>query len=179
MGKCYRKRPIAGQRISAIGHQLSPGIKFASLPPILAASTLVTLERTVHQPTFALLGLMLSLPATALTFRRALDDLAAQARRLSADGRFRFYRMRDLSAFLSRREQVRWQLLRLQDGRQGLHATLCCDGDTLAGMAWLLPRQSGQRPEVLQGQARIEADNRHWIVTATGGTHLQLHWRPV
>jgi len=57
-------------------------------------------------------------PATAQSFRRALDDLAAQARRLSADGRFRFYRMRDLSAFLSRREQVRWQLLRLQDGRR-------------------------------------------------------------
>lgn len=73
MGKCYRKRPIAGQRISPIGHQLSPGIKFVSLPPILTASTLVTLERTVHQPTFALLGLMLSLPATALTFQTRLE----------------------------------------------------------------------------------------------------------
>ena len=24
---------------------------------------------------------------------------------------------------------------------------------------------------------RIEADAQHWIVTATGGTTLQLHWR--
>ena len=116
-------------------------------------------------------------PATAMGFRRALDDLAAQAQRLSASGRFGFYRMRDLSAFLSRREQMRWQLLRLPDGGQGLHATLCCDGDTLAGMAWLLPRRHSSRPELREGQARIEADAQHWIVTATGGTTLQLHWR--
>lgn len=118
-------------------------------------------------------------PATAQSFRGALDDLAEQAQALSATGRFGFYRMRELSLFLSRREQVRWQLLRLPDGGQGLHASLCCDGQTtLEGMAWLLPRQSGQRPAVLQGQARIEADARHWIVIATGDTALQLRWRP-
>jgi hypothetical protein len=115
-------------------------------------------------------------PATAMGFRRALDDLAAQARRLSANGRFAFYRMRDLSDFLNRREQVRWQLLRLPDGQQGLHATLCCEDATLDGMAWLLPRRQAARPELLEGQARIEADAQHWIVTATGGTTLQLRW---
>jgi len=116
-------------------------------------------------------------PATALTFRRALDDLARQAQTLAASGRFAFYRMRDLSDFLNRREQVRWQLLHLPEGQAGLHARLCCDGSSLADMAWLLPRAQASHPTVVEGQARIEADARHWIITATGGTTLQLHWR--
>lgn len=53
--------------------QTATSIKFAGRPPILTASTLSTLERTVHQSTFALLGLLLSLPATALTFQTRLE----------------------------------------------------------------------------------------------------------
>lgn len=73
MGKCYRKRPIAGQRISPSGRQPSSSIKFAGLQPILTSLTAVTLECPVHQSHLTLLGLLLSLPASALTFQTRLE----------------------------------------------------------------------------------------------------------
>jgi hypothetical protein len=124
-------------------------------------------------------------PATAMTYRATLEAIARQAQALSASGRFRFYSMQALAEFLSRREQVAWQLHDSAGGQRSLQARACCalagphtPASSLAGMTWLLERTQAARPQVLEGQARIEEDPRHWRVIATGGARLHIQWSP-
>jgi hypothetical protein len=124
-------------------------------------------------------------PATAMTYRDTLEAIALQAQALSESGRFRFYSMQALAEFLNRREQVVWQLYAGPEGQRSLQARACCamagpdrPGSTLAGMTWLLDRAQAGRPEVIEGQARIEADALHWRVIATGAQRLHIQWSP-
>jgi hypothetical protein len=93
--------------------------------------------------------------------------------------------MQALAEFLNRREQVVWQLHAGPEGQRSLQARACCamagpdrPGSTLAGMTWLLDRAQAGRPEVIEGQARIEADALHWRVIATGAQRLHIQWSP-
>ena len=131
--------------------------------------------------------------ASAVVYRHTLEAVQRRGRQLAQDGGFAWYRMQGLSEFLSRREQVHWQLLtdpatgvhrlraRLDPvAAAGDHAAGTAEGSSspgLARMTWLIPRQAAQRPEVVRGQARLDSDDRDWVVTALSGEQLELQWR--
>lgn len=116
--------------------------------------------------------------ASAVVYRHTLQVIQDRARQLRQDGRFAWYRMQDLSEFLSRREQVQWQLL--ADPANGVQRLQVRSADphpdALARMTWLIPRQTARQPEVIRGQARVQADGRDWVVTALSGQQLELQW---
>ncbi|HMX12318.1 MAG TPA: hypothetical protein PKE61_15525, partial [Burkholderiaceae bacterium] len=50
--------------------------------------------------------------------------------------------------------------------------------ESLAGMAWLLPEDRYRRPEVAEGQARVEMVDGQWRVVVTAGNRLVLRLTP-
>ena len=93
----------------------------------------------------------------------------AHAAALKAQQRFRWYRMDELAAFMTRREQVAWSF----DGRT-LNAS---HAQSLAGMTWRLPGAGALAPTLTDGTAQWQRDGIDLLVQAGAGRELELQLR--
>ncbi|HUN93309.1 MAG TPA: polysaccharide deacetylase family protein [Burkholderiaceae bacterium] len=103
-------------------------------------------------------------------YRSALAAWVERSRELAAAGRFRWYTMAALAAFLDRREAARWRVEAV-DGGVRITAS---SGDTLEDVAWVLPADRFLEPRVHAGSARVRRDGEDWVVVATGGHDLVI-----
>jgi peptidoglycan/xylan/chitin deacetylase (PgdA/CDA1 family) len=102
-------------------------------------------------------------------YEHALPAWIAQARALG--GRFRWYTMAALSAFLDRREAARWTVTRGNDGDRIEAET----SDSLRDLTWLVSADRYGEPRIIDGRAKIGRDGADWTVTATKGMRLVIH----
>lgn len=114
-------------------------------------------------------------PPAATQHLASIDVLMAEARRLAAAQRFRWYTMEQLADFMSRRALVQWQPTPGRNGRGGFTAS---SGASLNGLSWVLPQSGTQRLKVVSGHATVRQDGPDWIVTAAGeGRALEVQWQ--
>ena len=98
-----------------------------------------------------------------------IDAWLAHAKTLKTQGSFRWYRMDELAAFMSRRETTTWSW----DGR-----TLSASHPTsLAELTWRLPHVQSDTLVLRTGDAQWTQDGDAVLVRAKGGTQLQLGLR--
>lgn len=101
-------------------------------------------------------------PPAAPRYTAVMEGLMAEAKRLAAQGRFRWYTMERLADFMTRREQVRWRVER--DGRK---LTLRADSQQgLKELTWVFPVSAGSQVEVKKGKAQARKQGNEWVVTA-------------
>ncbi len=115
-------------------------------------------------------------PASAPDFARSLTQLQAQAQKLQAQGRWRWYAMGEVADFLQRREAVQWTIdTSDQRALARLHAR---STQSLQGMSWLFPAGAARSLHLSDGSAEIiqESDGR-WRVVAGDVRELTLHWQ--
>ncbi len=109
-------------------------------------------------------------PPGILQYHDVVDRWMEQTGRLKADGRFRWYTMTDLAAFLNSRKQVKWSLS--HEGRfMKLDAT---DPTNLEHFAWFLPERTFTRPTVVTGSATVTKHTDGWLIVAGPGTHIEI-----
>lgn len=84
-----------------------------------------------------------------------------------------FISMTEAADFLSRRDQVEWSL-QAQGNADVLSAR---HPQSLADMAWTLPRKKYAAVQVQAGQAQVQATDDGWLVRAQGGQELRLELR--
>ena len=117
-------------------------------------------------------------PGIAL-FPRAFADWLAHTKRLVDDGELQWMTMAQYADFANKRLQARWQLAddNAAGGSKGAGATQRLTAShpvSLQSLTWLLPLARYGRPQVLAGEARIEADELNWRVTAGAVPELAL-----
>ena len=95
-----------------------------------------------------------------------IDAWLAHAKVLKAQGHFRWYRMDELAAFMSRREVTPWSW----DGRN----LTASNPQSLVGMTWRLPHVQSATLAVLAGDADLTQDGGAVLVRAKGGTQLKV-----
>ena len=81
--------------------------------------------------------------------------------------------MGEAADFLSRRAQVQWSV-QAQGGEDVLSAS---HPQSLASMAWTLPKKKYAAVRVRDGQAQVQSTEDAWLVQAQGGTQLSLELR--
>jgi hypothetical protein len=84
-----------------------------------------------------------------------------------------FVSMGEAADFLSRRAQVQWSV-QAQGGEDVLSAS---HPQSLASMAWTLPKKKYAAVRVRDGQAQVQSTEDAWLVQAQGGTQLSLELR--
>ena len=84
-----------------------------------------------------------------------------------------FISMGEAADFLSRRAQVQWSV-QAQGGEDVLSAS---HPQSLASMAWTLPKKKYAAVRVRDGQAQVQSTEDAWLVQAQGGTQLSLELR--
>lgn len=120
-------------------------------------------------------------------FRQWLDD----AKALVARDRLRWTTMAQYTDFANARLRTRWSIgPALAAGGAGAEPSAASavrpreqllraeHPESLAGLAWLLPEDRYRRPEVAEGQARVELVDGQWRVVATAGQRLLLRLTP-
>ena len=93
-----------------------------------------------------------------------IDAWLAHAKVLKATGKFRWYRMDELAAFMSRRESTPWSW----DGR----AIMARNPQGLAGFTWRVPGATSTQWIVRKGDAELLQDGTAVLVRCRGGTEL-------
>ena len=95
-----------------------------------------------------------------------VDAWITHSNELKSQGRFRWYRMDELAAFMSRREGTAWSW----DG-----GTLTARNEqTLAGLTWRLPHAQSAGLVVRDGEARLVQDGDSVMVRAKSGKRLTV-----
>jgi hypothetical protein len=114
-------------------------------------------------------------PPAAPRYAAVMDGFMAEARKLSQQGRFRWYTMERLADFMTRREATQWQVER-RSGARGyvLHAS---NPAGLQELAWTFPAAMGARAEVRKGQASVQRTGDQWVVLAGEGRELAVEFR--
>jgi hypothetical protein len=90
--------------------------------------------------------------------------------RMRSAGKFRWYTMAELAAFLNTRKQVEWEVS--AEGRNvKLAATHAQD---LEHQSWWLPATRFREVQIVHGSASIVREDGGWRVVAGSGNHLEL-----
>ncbi len=84
-------------------------------------------------------------------------------------GRFAWYTMSDLASFQARRLKVTWTVKKHLNGSSQFEAK---HPDDMSDMTWILPATIYGRPKIVQGDARVLADNDKWLVIVNTGKNL-------
>ncbi|MBI4756246.1 MAG: polysaccharide deacetylase family protein [Betaproteobacteria bacterium] len=114
-------------------------------------------------------------PPGLMFFPNAVDAWLERAQAHRAQGAFSWYTMADIARFMSRRDQVQWQLVRARDGGLTLRAT---HSDSLARVTWRIPARRFARPEILEGKAEIIDRQPEWLVQTREGARLAFRLPP-
>lgn len=116
-------------------------------------------------------------------FRQWLED----AKALVARDRLRWITMAQYTDFANTRLRARWSIGPALAGdatgaasavRPRVQLLRAEHPESLAGLAWLLPEDRYHRPEVAEGQARVERVDGQWRVVVTAGQRLVLRLTP-
>lgn len=134
-------------------------------------------------------------PFGIVMYPNAFRQWLADAKALVARDRLRWTTMAQYTEFANARLRTRWSLgpaLPAAEAAAGASAGAGPGVDvrphvqllraehpeSLAGLAWLLPEDRYRRPEVAEGQARVELADGQWRVVVTGGNRLVLRLTP-
>jgi hypothetical protein len=112
-------------------------------------------------------------PPAAPRYAAVMDGLMAEARKLSGEGRFRWYTMEHLADFMTRREQAQWRFTR--DARGLVLRASSASG--LQELTWAVPAEGLARADIEKGEATARKVGRDWIVTARAGKELVVRFR--
>ncbi len=109
-------------------------------------------------------------PPGAVMVLPAVRTFVQEMRACRLAGDCRWFTLTQMADFMNRREAVQWT------------HTLAAEGDvlsasapqTLAQMSWWVPQARFGRPEVLSGQARIDAHGNQWRITVVSGKDIRV-----
>ncbi|ABM38393.1 polysaccharide deacetylase family protein [Polaromonas naphthalenivorans] len=108
-------------------------------------------------------------PPGAVLYLNAVNRFVNTIKACREAGRCNWITMTQAADFLTRREQVQWQL----DSRPG-GLLLKAQAEDLAHMAWWIPKRRFARPVVTEGTATIDEHGDDWRITATAGKQLSV-----
>ena len=114
-------------------------------------------------------------PTAMLEHAGAFDQLRADATRLSAQGRFRWYSMAELSDFQNRRMAVQWHSEVAPDGLA--KRITAQSADSLNHMTWVMPKSVVRAPRLVEGAAQVTRIRGQWHVIAGDRKHLKFEWQ--
>jgi hypothetical protein len=109
-------------------------------------------------------------PPGAVLYLDAVNRFVNTIKTCRKAQRCQWLTMSQASDFLTRREQVQWQL----DGRPDGLQLVAEDGKDLAHMAWWVPKSRFAKPVVVEGQAVIDEHGDDWRITALAGKRLSV-----
>jgi hypothetical protein len=101
------------------------------------------------------------------TLRAWLDN----ASELQQQGRFRWYTMTELAAFLTQRDSVRWTVVHTQAGTVTLRAS---HPSSLAHQTWIFPQDGYHDARVVEGRATVRTQDNMIFVDAADERELTL-----
>jgi|SRR5579862_165876 len=108
-------------------------------------------------------------PPGILAYKQVVMNWLQLTARLRASGQFRWYTMTELAGFLNSRKQVEWKVT-----EEGHSAMLdAAHPQNLEHFTWFLPDRFS-KPNVLNGSAMVKKVPSGWLVSASGGTHLEV-----
>ena len=93
------------------------------------------------------------------------------AKELTQQGEFRWYTMRGMADFLSKRSRVQWSLVRRANQKQLLEVS---DAKGLEHQGWMVPKSHYNHLRVVHGNATIRSADDWWIVTAGDCKELRV-----
>ena len=114
--------------------------------------------------------LVYSHPLGATRYISALNAWFDRAHELASEQRFRWYTMSQVANFLNARQEVKWEV----ENQSGHLLMRASHPTTLEHMAWMLPEDRFDRPQVTEGSANIHDQDGYWIVAAQNCKHLKL-----
>ncbi|MBA2676654.1 polysaccharide deacetylase family protein [Ramlibacter sp.] len=101
-------------------------------------------------------------PPAAPRYTAVMEGLMGEAKRLAAQGRFRWYTMERLADFMSRREQAQWSVV-----RESRKLTLRAEStQSMQELSWIFPAAAISAVEVRKGKAEARRQGNEWVVTA-------------
>lgn len=100
----------------------------------------------------------------------SIEQWFAHTRKLLDQGRFRWYTMTRVALFLNERERVQWSA----QVERGVETVEAGHPDSLAEMAWSLPKSAFERPSIDTGAAAVVEDEHAWRVVAGPGRRLRF-----
>jgi Polysaccharide deacetylase len=112
-------------------------------------------------------------PPGILEYHDVIDQWMQLTARLSSEGRFRWYTMSQLAAFLNSRKHVQWRVSK----QEGITTIRASHPESLEHFAWRLQASGFSRPIVQQGSAQITHEGADWIVVAGAGKELQFQMK--
>ena len=110
-------------------------------------------------------------PVGAALYIQPVKDFVDRGQRCTEEKRCQFMSMTEAAAFLTRREQVRWQIQVDSDGLQTLTAN---HSTSLSNMVWKFPRSHYQAVHIEAGNAAVDSDARAFYVAVRDGRNLKL-----
>ena len=143
-------------------------MRTAGVPGPAVADWLVASSRSVSR--WGSVRLVYAHPPGILHYLPAVNAWMAETAALASKGKFRWYTMTDVAAFLDQRERVQWTAT-LKSGELRIAAA---HPVSLARQAWRLPVGRYARPVIIEGQATLRRDGPDWLVVAGGGKTLEL-----
>lgn len=144
-------------------------MQFANVPESIAQDWLLSVtDYVVHAH---VTRLVYSHPFGAARYVHALQAWLARTASLEAKNQFRWYTMASLADFLTRREQVKWQIQPTQYGDVMLVAS---HPQSLAQFTWALPLSRYGQVKVLQGKTDIRTADGYRLITAKDGKQLKV-----
>jgi len=116
--------------------------------------------------------------------RGPLTTFLSHSRQLLNAGKFRWYSMPQMAAFLNARRAVQWRIAQAGSGGAVLEAAIPATspsqdpgGQTLQHQSWILPDSQFGAPQVVQGKAALRHENGRWLITAGDCKSLQVEFR--
>jgi Polysaccharide deacetylase len=112
-------------------------------------------------------------PPGILAYHDIVDEWMTRTRELKNEGRFRWYTMSGLAAFLNARKQVNWT-----SSKNGDEMTIDASHPTnLEHMTWRLPMARFDQPTIAEGSAQVSKDDDTWVVVAGPGQKIEIKAR--
>ena len=116
-------------------------------------------------------------PAASTHFEKTLSTIRAEVKKLKARGQFRWYSMAELSDFMNRRQDVRWQIR--GPNAQGLQEISATSSGSLQDMTWVFPAHSARDIRITEGQGSLRQYKDEWLLIAGASPSLKVQWTRV
>ncbi len=100
-----------------------------------------------------------------------VEPMLVRADTLQAQGKFKWYTMTDLAVFLTRRNQVSWNVVSNGSGTSTFSANHSSD---MSSVTLLVPRNRYSNLRIRTGSARITSDATDWVVSVNSGTSISF-----
>ena len=113
-------------------------------------------------------------PAASPHFEKTLHTIQSEVKKLKAQGQFRWYSMAELSNFMNRRQDVRWQIR--SPTPQGLQEISASSSSSLQDMTWVFPAHTAQDIRITEGQGTLRQNKDEWLLVAGPSTSLKVQW---